>query len=167
MLFSLAVATTKRCNRQLFYSLFINNISNCSLLTKGTICHNRNNKSYMRNFSIKMDDPAKFIAVYVTAPSKEVAEKISNVLLEDKLASCINIIPGVTSLYHWKGEIAKDSEVLMMIKTKKSLFDEIVKSVKSNHPYEIPEVISVPIQGSKDYLNWIKDSVKLTSEKSD
>ncbi|SBT50605.1 cutA homologue, putative [Plasmodium ovale wallikeri] len=87
--------------------------------------------------------------------------KISNVLLKEKLASCINIIPGVLSMYHWKGEINKDNEVLMMIKTKKNLFSQIVSCVKLNHPYEVPEVIAVPIQyGSKDYLDWVSNSVK-------
>ncbi|SBS91432.1 conserved Plasmodium protein, unknown function [Plasmodium malariae] len=87
--------------------------------------------------------------------------RISNILLKEKLASCINIIPGVHSMYHWKGEIARDNEVLMMIKTKKNMFDQIVSMVKLNHPYEVPEVIAVPIQhGSKDYLDWVSNSVK-------
>ncbi|KJP87590.1 hypothetical protein AK88_02758 [Plasmodium fragile] len=166
MLISLAAATTKRCQNKLLYSLFVNNITKQSLLKKGCLGRDTRNSSCARSFVYnKMEQPTDFIAVYVTAPGSDVAEKIAHVLLEDKLASCVNIIPGVLSLYHWKGEIARDNEVLMMIKTRKNLFPKIVDTVKANHPYEVPEVISVPIhQGSKDYLDWITKSVKSPSE---
>ncbi|GAB69311.1 cutA homologue [Plasmodium cynomolgi strain B] len=193
MLISLAATTTKRCQNKLLYSLFVNNSTKQSLLKKGSLGQGRKNSSpCARSFCTKMEDPTEFIAVYVTAPGSDVAEKvgpargsatnrgkktaqikmkenrnekISNVMLEDQLASCVNIIPGVLSLYHWKGEIARDNEVLMMIKTRKNLFAKIVDAVKANHPYEVPEVISVPIQqGSKDYLDWITKSVKSPSE---
>ncbi|CAA9991289.1 cutA homologue, putative [Plasmodium knowlesi strain H] len=166
MLISLAAATTKRCHNKLLHSLFVNNSTKQGLLNKVFLGRGRRNSSCARSFfGSKMEESTDFIAVYVTAPGTDVAEKISNVLLEDKLASCVNIIPGVLSLYHWKGEIARDNEVLMMIKTKKNLFSKIVDAVKANHPYEVPEVISVPIhQGSKDYLDWISKSVKSPSE---
>ncbi|ANQ10781.1 CutA-like protein [Plasmodium coatneyi] len=162
MLISLAAATTKRYHNKLLYSLFVNNHTKQGLLKKGSLGGGRRNSSCAKSFfCTKMEEPQDFIAVYVTAPGTDVAEKISNVLLEDKLASCVNIIPGVLSLYHWKGEIARDNEVLMMIKTRKHLFAKIVEAVKANHPYEVPEVISVPIhQGSKDYLDWVAKSVK-------
>ncbi|CDO65767.1 cutA, putative [Plasmodium reichenowi] len=153
----------KRCNKLNSYPFFLNHIIHFNKLTKNNYFNKYKNKS-QRKYHIKSNmekHDSPFIAVYVTTPSKEVAEKISYVLLEEKLVSCVNIIPGILSLYHWKGEIAKDNEVLMMIKTKKHLFDEIVKLVKSNHPYEIPEVIAVPIEhGSKDYLDWVNNSVK-------
>ncbi|KMZ96574.1 hypothetical protein PVNG_01971 [Plasmodium vivax North Korean] len=171
MFISLAASTTIRCHSQLLHSLFVNNITKQKLLKKGSLGRGRRNSSCVRSFCSKMEEPTEFIAVYVTAPGSDVAEKISNVLLEDHLASCVNIIPGVLSLYHWKGEIARDNEVLMMIKTKKNLFAKIVDAVKANHPYEVPEVISVPIhQGSKvgleqlDYLDWVAKSVKSPSE---
>ncbi|EUD64626.1 periplasmic divalent cation tolerance protein [Plasmodium inui San Antonio 1] len=150
MLISLAAATRKGYHNKLLCSLFVNNSTKQSFLKKGSLARGRSNSSCARSFSTKMEDPREFIAVYVTAPGSDVAEKISNVLLEDGLASCVNIIPGVLSLYHWKGEIARDNEVLMMIKTRKHLFSKIVDAVKANHPYEVPEVISIPIhQGSK------------------
>ncbi|CAD2106237.1 cutA, putative [Plasmodium vinckei brucechwatti] len=162
MFFLQSILTKERSNKLLFDSFFINNIFKHNS-TKNIYTFKKKYKAFSTNNSInKMgDNNNPFVAVYVTTPSKEVAESISNILLNEKLASCINIIPGILSLYHWKGEIAKDNEFLMMIKTKKHLFDQIVKTVKSNHPYEVPEVISVPIQqGSSDYLNWISDSVK-------
>ncbi|CXJ29339.1 cutA, putative [Plasmodium berghei] len=162
MFFLQSVLTKERSNKLLFYSFFINNIFKHNS-PNNIYIFKKKYKTFSTNNSInKMwDNKNPFIAVYVTTPSKEIAESISNILLNEKLASCINIIPGVLSLYHWKGEIAKDNEFLMMIKTKKHLFGQIVKTVKSNHPYEVPEVISVPIhQGSNDYLNWISDSVK-------
>ncbi|KYN98276.1 putative cutA [Plasmodium gaboni] len=163
MFFTLFLRAEKRCKKLISYPLFLNNILNFNKLTKNN-CFNKYKNKFQRKYHIKNkmeNQESPFIAVYVTTPSKEVAEKISYVLLEEKLVSCVNIIPGILSLYHWKGEIAKDNEVLMMIKTKKHLFEEIVKFVKSNHPYEIPEVIAVPIEhGSKDYLDWVNNSVK-------
>ncbi|CRH02913.1 cutA, putative [Plasmodium relictum] len=154
------VTQKQKCNKLLLDSFFIKNFLKKNSLIKKT-CYNKYYTVYNRKMSSKMDEDSPFIAVYVTTPNKDVAENISNVLLREKLASCVNIIPGILSLYHWKGEIAKDNEVLMMIKTKKHLFQEIVNSVKLNHPYEVPEVIAIPIQlGNKEYLDWISNSVK-------
>ncbi|SCQ17295.1 cutA, putative [Plasmodium ovale] len=160
MLLPVLIAAKKRWSKFIFHSLFVNTIFKNNAPERISICGKYSNlcKRYSSN---DMDYTPPFIAVYVTAPTRDVAEKISNVLLKEKLASCINIIPGVLSMYHWKGEINKDNEVLMMIKTKKNLFSQIVSCVKLNHPYEVPEVIAVPIQyGSKDYLDWVSNSVK-------
>ncbi|CRG97123.1 cutA, putative [Plasmodium gallinaceum] len=160
MFFPLLVTQKQRCNKLFFDSFFIKNFLRYNSLTKNT-CYNKYYTFNNRKISTKMKGDSPFIAVYVTTPNKDVAENISNVLLKEKLASCVNIIPGIISLYHWKGEIAKDNEVLMMIKTKKHLFQEIVNSVKLNHPYEVPEVIAIPIQhGSEEYLKWVSNSVK-------
>ncbi len=77
------------------------------------------------------------------------------------MAACVNIVPGVTSVYEWKGEIQNDEEVLMMIKTKTSLVAELTKKVRENHPYEVCEVIATSIeQGNQPYLDWIGSVVK-------
>lgn len=66
-------------------------------------------------------------------------------LVEDKLAACVNLIPGITSIYEWKGKIETDSEVLLMIKTRTSRIEQLTNTVKANHPYEVCEVIAVPV----------------------
>ena len=104
----------------------------------------------------------KQIVVLITAPSAEVAEKISNTLLENKLAACVNIVPSINSLYIWEGEINNDEEVLLIIKTRYELFDDtFIKTIKEQHPYDVPEIIALPIViGSEDYLHWITNVTK-------
>lgn len=100
---------------------------------------------------------ADLIVVLVTATSRTEAEKISKALLKKRLAACVNIIPGLTSFFHWKGKIEKASELLLVIKTRKTLFKKLEKEVKVNHSYSVPEVIALPIlEGSKNYTDWLK-----------
>ena len=97
-----------------------------------------------------------FIVVLVTATSKVEAQKISKVLLKKRLAACANILPGITSFFHWKGKIQKANEVLLVIKTRKDLFKKLEKEVTINHSYSVPEVIALPIlEGSKKYVDWL------------
>jgi periplasmic divalent cation tolerance protein len=96
------------------------------------------------------------IVVYITVPSQEVGEQIATMLVENKLAACVNIIPGVLSFYQWKGELEKDDELLLIAKTKAAIFDQLVTEVNKAHPYDVPEVIAIPIvSGSTEYLDWI------------
>ena len=99
------------------------------------------------------------IAIMMTAPSVEVAEKIAEILVESKLAACVSISSPIRSIYSWEGKINRDNEVLMIAKTRADLFgEEFIQAVKSNHPYQVPEIISLPIlDGSADYLEWISD----------
>lgn len=104
--------------------------------------------------------PEKIIIVYVTCPDNASSLKIANVLLENKLAACINIIPGVRSIYKWKGKVETANEFLLMIKTKSKLFSKVEKAVSTTHPYDTPEVISVAISNcSEKYKKWITDSL--------
>lgn len=108
-------------------------------------------------------DNYKFMyqVIFVTVPNKKEAEKIAGSLLKHRLAACVNIIPGITSVYRWKGGIEKSKELLLVIKTSKNKTDNLIKLVKKEHPYDIPEIISLPItKGNKDYLRWISDSIK-------
>ena len=78
--------------------------------------------------------------------------------VEAGLAGCVNIVRNIRSIYRWQNKIEDDTEVLMMAKTQKHLFDAVAKKVKELHSYEVPEIIAVPIvQGSEDYLRWLKD----------
>ncbi|OQR77518.1 protein CutA-like [Tropilaelaps mercedesae] len=117
-----------------------------------------------KNFSMSALDillPNKFSVSYVTAPSMDIAEMIASRLVEKHLAACVNIVPGLTSVYRWKGAIQKDTEVLMMIKSPTESLKELTTFVKSVHPYEVCEVISLPIQhGNPDYLQFLYDATK-------
>lgn len=104
--------------------------------------------------------PGSASACYVTAPDEQVAKKLAQGIVSNKLAACVNIIPKVTSIYEWEGKINEDSEVLMMIKTKTSMVEELAKYVREHHPYSVAEVISTPIEnGNPVYLQWINDTV--------
>ncbi|CAB3372640.1 Hypothetical predicted protein [Cloeon dipterum] len=106
-------------------------------------------------------EPGTHSVAYVTAPNDETAKKIARGLVENKLAACVNIIPQITSIYEWKDKIEEDSEVLMMIKTRTSIIEELTKYVRENHPYEVCEVITLPIQsGNPPYLKWLGEAVK-------
>ncbi|MFH1223678.1 MAG: divalent-cation tolerance protein CutA [Pseudomonadota bacterium] len=98
-----------------------------------------------------------YIMVLVTASSKKEAEKIAGAVLKKRLAACVNMIPGIMSLFHWKGKIENAKEVLLLIKTRTQLFGKLEKTVRKNHSYSVPEVVAVPIiKGSDKYLKWIK-----------
>lgn len=84
-------------------------------------------------------------------------------LVTKKLAACVNIVNGVESVYQWRGEIKHDKEILLIIKTKKSLFLQVQNAIKEVHNYELPEIIAVPIDtGETNYLNWIKSTTLAT-----
>ncbi|MEM2104090.1 MAG: divalent-cation tolerance protein CutA [Candidatus Bathyarchaeia archaeon] len=100
------------------------------------------------------------IIILVTASSKEEAEKISEILLNEKLVACVNIMGPVYSSFWWMGKIDKAEEHLILMKTKRGLFNKLSKRVKAIHSYKVPEIIAVPIlEGSEDYLKWIEESI--------
>jgi len=84
---------------------------------------------------------------------------IADDLVSGKYAACVNIVPGLTSMYRWKGDICRDDELLLIIKSRKRLFDDICSRIKELHPYEVPEILSFDISGgSESYLQWLADS---------
>ncbi len=100
------------------------------------------------------------IVVLITTPNVIEARKISKALVQEKLAACCNIIQKVNSIYFWKGNIEDDSESLIIIKTRKDVFQQLAKRVKELHKYTVPEIIALPIiDGSESYLQWIDETV--------
>ena len=101
------------------------------------------------------------IVIYITTGSISEAKKIGHTLVEEKLVACSNIISPIHSIYNWQGKICDDKEALMILKTKKKLFKQIVKRVEELHSYDVPEIIAMPIiEGSSKYLSWINEETK-------
>jgi periplasmic divalent cation tolerance protein len=91
-----------------------------------------------------------------TCPNKDTAEKIARLLVNDKLAACVNILPGMTSVYRWHEQIESAQEHLLLIKANKNSYQAIETAIKKHHPYELPEIIAVPVEnGLPEYLHWI------------
>ncbi|KAK1338534.1 hypothetical protein QTO34_001651 [Cnephaeus nilssonii] len=111
--------------------------------------------------------PGSVSAAFVTCPNEKVAKEIARAVVEKRLAACVNLIPQITSIYEWKGKIEEDSEVLMMIKTPSSLVPALTDFVRSVHPYEVAEVISLPVeQGNPPYLHWVRQVTESASDSS-
>lgn len=105
----------------------------------------------------------EYIIVLCTINDFNQAKEISKIIIEEKLAACVNIIPKISSIYFWNDEIVEDDEYLMIIKTRRNLFKELKLKITQLHPYDVPEIISLNIEdGSKLYLDWIKNSTKET-----
>ena len=101
----------------------------------------------------------KFVVVLCTVDNLESAKKIARIVVEERLAACANIMQGLSSIYHWKGEIVEDSECLIIMKTKATLFEVLKNKILEIHPYEVPEIISLGIDNGFDkYLDWIKEN---------
>jgi periplasmic divalent cation tolerance protein len=100
--------------------------------------------------------PIRHQIILCTCPDNATAEKIAHLLVTDKLAACVNILPGVTSIYRWHEQIETAQEHLLLIKANKTRYQAIEKTIKKYHPYELPEIIAVPIDnGLPEYLHWI------------
>lgn len=97
------------------------------------------------------------VVVLITAPSIDSAREIARSLLEQKLAACANILPGISSLYLWEDALHEDPEALLIVKTRKELFEDgLVPAVLALHPYDLPEIIALPVTtGLPGYLDWI------------
>lgn len=101
------------------------------------------------------------IVVFITTKNVAQAKKISQALVSEHLIACANIVSGVQSLFWWQGKIDSASEALVIAKTKKSCFKRVVKTVKSLHSYQMPEIIALPIiEGERTYLKWLEASCK-------
>ncbi|MEO8419674.1 MAG: divalent-cation tolerance protein CutA [Hyphomicrobium sp.] len=112
-----------------------------------------------------MQENDKPVLIYSTFPSPEAAEAVGQQLVEARLAACVNILPGMTSIYRWEGATARESEAVMIIKTRTSLALGVMETVKANHSYANPALVVLPILGgSADYLRWLEEQTAAESE---
>jgi periplasmic divalent cation tolerance protein len=102
-----------------------------------------------------MDAP---VFVYTTYPSLVEAEKAGRALVETGLAACVNILPEMVSIFRWKGQVERGGEVVMIIKTRASLKEQVARRVREAHPFETPAIVFLPTEGGdKDYVGWIME----------
>jgi periplasmic divalent cation tolerance protein len=103
---------------------------------------------------------SKAIAILCTCPDEAVASMLAKGLVENQLAACVNILPGIRSIYRWRGTVSDDAEVLMVIKSLSARFDEIAAWLQEHHPYDVPEVVALAAeQVSDNYMAWIESGV--------
>jgi periplasmic divalent cation tolerance protein len=101
------------------------------------------------------------IVLVTTCESAAEADKIASALVENRLAACVNILPGVTSVYRWKGTVERASEIILLIKTSRPLLAQVRAEIERLHSYELPEVIALPIvDGSERYLEWLDQGLR-------
>lgn len=99
----------------------------------------------------------KPVLVLATCPEEALAQRISTQLVEEKLAACVHVTPPVQSFYRWEGRIHKETEVQMWIKTHEDLFERVSQKIRALHPFQVPEILSIPIQdGYREYLTWMQ-----------
>jgi len=102
----------------------------------------------------------KPIIVLTTIGTAEAARKLAQQIVETKLAACANIIPQIESWYWWEGKVEQGNELLLLLKTTSDRYAQLERHIKQNHPYDLPEIVILPIEGGNaDYLNWIRDSL--------
>ena len=98
----------------------------------------------------------EFIVVYVTVGSADEGERLAHTLVEERLAACVNRVGPVRSVYRWQGKVEQSEEELLIIKTKRELFERLKTRVQELHSYSVPEILALPVlQGSEPYLKWL------------
>lgn len=104
-------------------------------------------------------EQSRYRVLLITVPSKKAGLKLTQGLIHQKLAACVNFVPGLESYYWWKGKVEKAHEVLLLVKTQKVLVQTVIAYVRENHPYELCETIALPVlEGNREYLRWISAS---------
>ena len=96
--------------------------------------------------------------VLITAPDAETGAGLARALVEERLAACVNVVPGVRSIYRWQGRLQDDSEVLLLVKTRVERCGRLAERVRELHPYDVPEVVELTaVGGSRAYLDWVRE----------
>ena len=105
-------------------------------------------------------DPPEAIVVFITAPHSEEAARLADMLVGQRLAACVQVLPEMESVYRWQGRIERQKEVLVIAKTTKARFEALDREVRAIHSYETPEIVALPLAaGSVPYLEWLNASV--------
>lgn len=126
---------------------------------EGTIASLNNSDTQVNK--IKFKNPSMAMIIWCTVPNALSAMKISKSLVESKLVACVNIVPGIKSVYQWENKIQESEEQLLLIKTGEELFPQVRDNILKLHEYEVPEIIGVPItHAHQPYLDWILSSTK-------
>ena len=100
---------------------------------------------------------ADALEIHVTMPDAERAAALARALIDEALAACVNVVPGVRSIYLWEGRIQEDDEVLCLIKTRPAIFDRVRRRILELHPYDVPEILAFAVdEGSPTYLDWLR-----------
>ena len=103
---------------------------------------------------------SEIIVVFVTVPGLREGSRISMAVLTSRLAACVNVIPGIRSMYQWKGKLVQEKEAMLVMKTTRLRYRKLEQKIKQLHPYELPEVIAIPlICGSSQYIEWVTREV--------
>lgn len=107
--------------------------------------------------------PTSTLVTLCTCPDQETGERIANHLVDQGLAACVNIMPSITSIYSWQGQRESAKEALLLVKTDRDRYTELEQAILSLHPYELPEIIAVPVErGLAGYLEWVTQCTKTT-----
>ena len=108
---------------------------------------------------------AESLVVLCTCPDEGTGQRVARSLVEEGLAACVNAIPNVASTYRWEDRVHEDREVLLLIKSSSSVYGRLEARIRELHPYELPEVVAVPIvRGSAAYLDWLQAALHRTNE---
>ncbi len=101
-------------------------------------------------------DTGEMVLVYATFPTLELAKEVARELVQDRLAACVNIFPGMTAVYEWEGKLCEDAEVAAIVKTQRARLAGVFEAVRSRHPYANPALIALEASGgSASYLAWV------------
>ncbi|HUG52993.1 MAG TPA: divalent-cation tolerance protein CutA [Vicinamibacteria bacterium] len=101
------------------------------------------------------------VLVLSTVARREDADRIAEALVGERLAACVNVVPGLVSTYRWRDAVEREDELLLLIKTRAERFDELAARLRALHPYEVPEMVVLPVAGGHPaYLDWLSDSVR-------
>jgi periplasmic divalent cation tolerance protein len=107
------------------------------------------------------------ILVLATCGSEEEAGKLARLLVEQRLAACVSVVPRMRSYYRWKGEVEAAEECLLLVKSSRALFDELRVVLEQAHSYEVPEVLALQVvEGAANYLNWLESNIRTAGEGS-
>jgi periplasmic divalent cation tolerance protein len=115
-----------------------------------------NGSQRLQSMIVMAHSPADFVIVLVTLPDADTAARLGRTVVEEKLAACVNVIPGLRSIYVYGGKLCDDAEVLCLFKTRQALYPALRDRLTGLHPYEVPEIIAVPLaEGNAPYLAWL------------